>query len=176
MKLYRVDLIGECRSSVIIVTANSEEEAKQRGIDESFGVVVSCFTTQLDVIDGFKINLEEVTTESPRLDSFKRKRLIISSQDLPVPSYSEYLKDPALVKVWLSKYVNDFHNVSCDNLITLFTYNQKCIAWKNDPLCRQAGFNKDIKIPSDDLYTIREVLYETLHKCDGNNKVVITIE
>lgn len=121
MKLYRVDLIGECRSSVIIVTANSEEEAKQRAIDESFGVVVSCFATQLDVIDGFKINLEEVTNESPRLDSFKRKRLIISSQDFPVPSYFEYLVDrldlikilkylqmiyPPLEKYYMKLYIN----------------------------------------------------------------------
>lgn len=179
MNLYKVRILTEIGSDVIILVANSKEEAEQRLIDGSFDPLVACIATKIDIVNGFKISLEKIkenTIESPSLNNFKRKRLIINSPDFLAPSYSEYLKEPNLVKDWLFKYITDLHFVSCDNLITLYECIKQWVAWENDPLCRKAGFFKDIEINTNDLFTIREVLYETLGKCDGDDKITIKIE
>lgn len=179
MNLYKVHIITELSSDVIILVASSKEEAEQSAISENPDSSISCIATKIDIVNGFKISLEKIkenTIESPSLNNFKHKRLIINSPDFLAPTYSEYLKEPNLVKDWLFKYITDLHFVSCDNLITLYECIKQWVAWENDPLCRKAGFFKDIEINPNDLFTIREVLYETLGKCDGDDKITIKIE
>lgn len=58
MNLYKVHVVTEVKSDVIILTANSKEEAEQRAINQSLDLSVTCTATKIDVVDGFKVSLE----------------------------------------------------------------------------------------------------------------------